>query len=174
VPELDGLDETAWLFISSIYESRWDSLHTNKENKMFGQKVVSKFISNTHSYNSTSNSNKSKNKPMEIIKLPSFIPARLPKRILEKLKFFKKGHKLMEKVKPYNKLSYAQALTLKVSDVLKIKENYSSLPAKKIENIHKIINYQGKSKFRINMTIKGPSRKQIIIPMNNDVMNLIP
>jgi len=80
----------------------------------------------------------------------------------------------MEKVKSYKKPSYAQVLTLKVSDMLKIKENYSSLPTKKIENIHKIINNQGKSKSRINMTIKGLSRKQIIIPMNNDVMNLIP
>ena len=41
----------------------------------------------------------------------------------------------MEKVKPNNKLLYAQALTPKVSNVLKIKENYPSLSAKKIENI---------------------------------------
>jgi len=137
VPELDGLGETAWLFISSIYEFRWDSFHTDKENKIFGQKVVSKFISNTHSHNSTSNSNKSKNKPMEIIKLPPSIPARLPKKILEKLKFFKKGHKSMEKVKPYNKPSYAQALTLKVSDMLKIKENYPVYLLKRLKTYTK-------------------------------------
>ena len=41
----------------------------------------------------------------------------------------------MEKVKPNNKLLYAQALTPKVSNILKIKENYPSLSAKKIENI---------------------------------------
>ena len=58
---------------------------------------------------------------MKIIKLPSSIPARLPKEILEKLKFFKKGHKSMEKVKPYNQPLYTQALTSKVSDILKIK-----------------------------------------------------
>ena len=105
---------------------------------------------------------------MKIIKLSSFIPTRLPKEILEKLKFFKKGYKSMEKVKPYNKLLYAQALTLKVSDMIKIKENYSSLPTKKIKNIHKIINNLDKLKSRINMTTKGLSRKQIIILMDND------
>ena len=74
----------------------------------------------------------------------------------------------MEKVKPYNKLLYARALTLKVSDMIKIKENYSSLPTKKIKNIHKIINNLDKLKSRINMTTKGLSRKQIIILMDND------
>ena len=74
----------------------------------------------------------------------------------------------MEKVKPYNKLLYAWALTPKVSDIIKIKENYSSLPTKKIKNIHKIINNLDKLKSRINMTTKGLSRKQIIILMDND------
>jgi len=74
----------------------------------------------------------------------------------------------MEKVKPYNKLLYARALTPKVSDMIKIKENYPSLPTKKIKNIHKIINNLDKLKSRINMTTKGLSRKQIIIPMDND------
>jgi len=63
---------------------------------MFRQKVASKFTPNTCSHNSISNSNKFKDKPVEIIKLPPLIPARLPKEILEKLKFFKKGYKSME------------------------------------------------------------------------------
>jgi len=42
------------------------------------------------------------------------------------------------------------------------------LSAKKIENIHNVINNSGKVKLKINMTTKGPSRKQIIIPMHND------
>ena len=135
MPKLDRLSEAAWFFISSIYKFRWNLLYTDKENKMFRQKVASKFTSNTCSHNSTSNSNNSKDKLVEIIKLPPPIPTRLPKKILEKLKFFKKEYKSMEKVKPNNKLLYAQALTPKVSNILKIKENYPSLSAKKIENI---------------------------------------
>jgi len=54
------------------------------------------------------------------------------------------------------------------SEILKIKEMFPKLQAKKIENIQKIINGKGKSKPKINMMTKGPSRKQIIIPMNNE------
>ena len=165
--KLDGLSETAWLFISSIYEFGWDLLYTDKENKMFRQKVAFKFILNTYSHNSTSNSNKSKYKPVEIIKLSPPIPTRLSKEILEKLKFFEKEYKSMEKVKPNNKLLYAQVLTPKVSDILKIKENYPNLPTKKIKNIHKIINDFNKSKLRINMTTKGLLRKQIIVLLSS-------
>jgi len=168
VPEIDGLSKAAWLLISSIHESRWDLLHTDKKNKIFRQKVASKFTSNTCSHNSTSNGNKSKDKPIEIIKLPPSIPAKLPKEILEKSKFFKKGYKSMEKVKSSTKLSYTQVSTPKVCDILKIKENYPSLPIKRIENIHKIINDSSKLKSRINMTTKGPSRKLIIVPIGND------
>jgi len=51
---------------------------------------------------------------------------------------------------------------------LNIKENFPNLLTKKIENIHKIINDSGKLKPRINMIIKGLSRKQVIVPMSND------
>jgi len=53
-------------------------------------------------------------------------------------------------------------------DVLKIKEAFPNLQAKKIENIQKIINGDGKSKPKLIMTMKGPSSKQVIVPMNNN------
>jgi len=53
-------------------------------------------------------------------------------------------------------------------NVLKIKEAFFSLKAKNIDNIQKIIKGNSKHKLQINITIKGPSRKQVIIPMNND------
>lgn len=43
-----------------------------------------------------------------------------------------------------------------------------NLLAKKIENIHKTISDIDKSKPHINMTTKGPSHKQIIIPMSEN------
>jgi len=43
-----------------------------------------------------------------------------------------------------------------VSDILKLKDNYPNLPAKKIKSIQKIINNSGKTKHQIKMTIKGP------------------
>ena len=62
--------------------------------------------------------------------------------------------------------SYTQATNLNVSDILKLNKNYPSLPAKRIEDIHRIINNMDKTKPCIKMTTKGPSQKQIVIPMS--------
>jgi len=57
---------------------------------------------------------------------------------------------------------------------LKIKEVFSNLQNKKIKNIQKIIRSEDKPKPKFNMTMKGLSRKQIIIPMNiNNKMQFI-
>jgi len=53
----------------------------------------------------------------------------------------------------------------------KIKEAFSNLQNKKIENIQKIISGESKPKLKLNMTTKGPSRKQVIVPMNLDNAN---
>jgi len=108
-----------------------------------------------------------KDKQAEIVKLLPPIPARPPKEILEKLKFFKKGNKsvenvksnrLLENVKLNSKLSYTQASSSNISKILKIKNNFPNLLTKKIENVHKMINDSSKMKPRINITIKGPSK----------------
>ena len=85
---------------------------------------------------------------------------------MEKSKFFK-GKKDSKREKS-KKTLYAQTSTPKVSKILKIKENFPNLLTKEIENIHKMINDSGKLKSRINITTKGPSRKQVIIPISND------
>jgi len=51
---------------------------------------------------------------------------------------------------------------------LKIKEAFPNLQGKNIENIQKIINRGDKLKPCLNMTTKGPSHKQVIIPINSD------
>ena len=54
--------------------------------------------------------------------------------------------------------------------MLKIKEMFSNLPNKKIEEMQKVINsLKDKSKPKINITTKGPSRKHIIVLMNTDL-----
>ena len=63
---------------------------------------------------------------------------------------------------------YTQASAPSVDEILKLKENFSSLSTKKIKNIHKIISDSRKSKSKINMMTKSPSRKQIIIPIGNN------
>ena len=89
--------------------------------------------------------------------------------VLEKSKFLKnKGNKPVATVKLNNKQLYAQAANSKVTDILKLKKDYPNLLAKKIENIHKIINDLGKINLRIKMTIKNVSYKQIIVLMDKD------
>jgi len=74
---------------------------------------------------------------------------------LKKSKFFKKEKKLVVTVKLIIKQSYAQTVNSKITDSLKLKEDYPNLPAKKIKNIYKIINNSGKAKSQIKITTKG-------------------
>ena len=53
-----------------------------------------------------------------------------------------------------------------VRETFKIKKMFPNLQNKKIENIQNIISSKTKSKLKLNMTTKEPSRKQVIIPMN--------
>ena len=55
-----------------------------------------------------------------------------------------------------------------MSDVIKIKETFLSIRVKKIDQINNIVNGSFKPKPCIQITTKGPSRKQVIIPMDND------
>jgi len=54
------------------------------------------------------------------------------------------------------------------SEVLKIKEAFLALNTKKIDQVNNIIKGNPKPKPCIQMTTKGPSRKQVIIPMSGD------
>ena len=69
--------------------------------------------------------------------------------------------------------SYAQASKKNASmaDVIKIKETFPSVGVKEIDQINNIIRGSSKSKPHIQMTTKGPSRKQVIIPMIKDNIN---
>ena len=110
-----------------------------------------------------------KNKQAEVARISSSISFRLSKEILKKSKFFKKkDNKAKEITKPKNKQLYTEALASKVDNILKLKEDFSNLLAKKIENIYNLINSSRKIKFRINMTMKDFSKKQIIILMSNN------
>ena len=67
-----------------------------------------------------------------------------------------------------NKQLYAQTLSTNIKEIFKIKDLFSKLSSKKIKEIRKTINEPRKKKLHINMTTKGPSKRQVIIPMGND------
>ena len=121
------------------------------------------------------NNNKDKEivKPTFISSIPSLIFAKSQKEVNELLKYFKKNTNFQQKK------SYATSLPKQPSlatpkniarEMLKIKKMFSNLPNKKIKKMQKVINgSKDKVKLKINMTTKGLSRKQVIIPMNNNI-----
>ena len=105
---------------------------------------------------------------MSIKRLPPPILAKLPKEVKEILKYFKMtGSTKLDnnKDKLYAQMSKSRNTTKKV---LKIKKVFSNLKADKINNIQKIIKGNSKPKLKINIITKDHSRKQVIVPMNNN------
>ena len=102
------------------------------------------------------------------------LPAKSKKEINVISKYFHSKNPLTNKTNRSTNLqtnkSYAQAskTTTNMSNVLKIKETFPALNAKKIDQVNDIVHGQSKPKPCIKMTTKGPSRKHIIIPMSSD------
>jgi len=136
---------------------------------MFRQNVLSKFSPKVKVNKPIKRIEQSKDKQVEVVELPPSISVRPSKEILEKLKFFNKKSKKAKKPEKSKTLqSYAQASAPNVGKILKLKEIFSNLLAKKIKNIHKTINNSGNIKPKINIITKEPLRKQIIILMSNN------
>jgi len=112
-------------------------------------------------------------KPASFAKLPLLISTKTPKEIKEISMFFKKSTKLTKK---NTGKSYAQALSPKISKILKIKKTFPKLQANKIDNIHKIINGIGKPKPKLNIMTKSPSMKQatMYLPQGQHAMSMCP
>jgi len=132
------------------------------------QKVASKFTPKVKPIVNSNNTNKYKLVPISIKKLLPFISVKLSKEVNQISKFFKNI-----KQAPVNKTgskSYAQASkpSNHTEEVIRIKNALLSLGVSKIDQVQNIIKGRPKPKPCIQMTTKGPSRKQIIIPMNGD------
>jgi len=124
---------------------------------------------------STNSKEKDKAKPMFISLIPPPILAKTPKEVNEILKYFKKNLSSHQKKSYVNATLSSTQQRLSVSknivkETLKIKKTFLNLSNNKIEQVQKVINRpNNKSKPRILMTTKGPSCKQVIIPMGNDI-----
>jgi len=70
--------------------------------------------------------------------------------------------------------SFAQATKGRAEEILKVKETFPKLSSKKIIEIHNIAQDNSLNLCpKLNMTTKGPSRKQVIIPMSQDNSNIV-
>jgi len=166
-----GIGEAVWNFISSVYKANWDTLYTDNNSISLRRKIASKFTPKIQP--TSQKTSKKKNSPSlaNIKRLPPPIPTKTPKEVNEISKFFKSS-KLVNLAANKSK-SYAQASKQNVSmaNVIKIKETFPSVGTKEINQINNIIKGPSKLKPYIQLTTKGPSRKQIIIPMVKDNIN---
>ena len=135
IKDLEDIGEVAWEFISAIYEAHWNSLFVDNSKTSFRNKVKSKFNPQVIK---TPVNNKEKEivKPTFISPLSPPIPAKLPKEVNKISRYFKKNEKQPQKK------SYAQVSSLSKSnssniamDTLKIKETFSYLHNKKINQV---------------------------------------
>ena len=166
IKDLEGINKATWEFISSLYEVCWDSLIVNNSKILFRNKIKSKL--SLQIIKAPVNI-----KEKEFVKLTyvsPFLPpilAKLLKEVKIISKYFKKN------LPPVQKKSYAQvSFKLTTSNIaietLKIKKAFLNLQNKKVKQIQNLISGDSKSKLHINMTIKGLSHKQVIVPMNID------
>jgi len=174
--DFDNMGDSIWNFISSVYSSNWDSLFTNNKSNTLRAKLSSKFTLRISPPTNRSNKKASKSIPVTIKKVPPLplLPAKSKREVNIISKYFQNGKSLGEAKKPNEakKLTmlYAQASNpmANMSEVLKIKEAFPALNAKKIDQVNNIIKDNLKPKPCIQMTTKGPSRKQVIILMSGN------
>jgi len=146
VMDFVGIGDAVWNFISSIYKSNWDALHTDNKSNTLRRKIAAKFTPKTHMAPKKPTKETSKSTLASIEKIPPLILAKSQKEINVISKYFK--NKQMEITNPGNSKSYAQASkqSTSTSDVIKIKNMFPSIGAKKIDQINKIIKRSSKPK----------------------------
>ena len=154
--------------ISLVYDSNQDSLDADKQANSLRRKISTKFTPKIQLANSKNNKEISKPILVQIECIPPSIPVKSQKEVNTILKYFN-SRKLDNKSKPTSK-SYAQASkqNISISEVIKIKKTFSSINAKKINQINNIVKGNSKPKPHIQMTTKGLLRKQVIIPIGKE------
>jgi len=157
INDFDGMGDAIWNFVSLVYSVKWDSLHTDNRTNTLRNKISSKFTSRIPTSSPNGNNNKKevpKSSPVTINKA-SLIPplsTKSKKEINMISKYFQTKKNSIEASNPSPKANtgkfYAQASkpAFNTSKVLKIKETFPSLNAKKIEQVNNIVNSQNKIK----------------------------
>jgi len=148
----------------------------DNRSKTLRENISSKFTSRITLNNTRKNSKELPNLTsvsLNKVPLPLPLPAKSAKELNVISKYFQNKKPLSENKKKeisnpsktYAQASKSQAST---SNVLKIKEIFLALSAKKIDQVNNIVKGNIKLKSKIQMTTKGLSRKQVIIPMSKD------
>ena len=177
--DFDGMGDTIWNFITSVYEAKWDALYTDQKSNTLRAKISLKFTPRSIPPKNGNKKEIVKLVPVTINKVPPPppLPAKTRKEVNVISKYFHPKKSMADNNIQGNNTnpgkSYAQAskTLINTSEVLKIKETFPSLNAQKIDQVNNIVNGSNKPKLHIRMTTKGPSRKQVIIPMSGKNVN---
>jgi len=170
IPQLELFGESAWVFISTIFKSGWDQLYSSKNTTI--RDNISTHVGNMQTCNRTTENN-AYPKMATTRKTPPPISPCLSKEQMENSKKRQEARSTKGKSSSYSPMSYAQA-TNAVASILKIKEAFPVLPNKKILEIHDAAFPKPDNKgCRIQHTMKGPFRKQAIVPTSDNIKDII-
>ena len=142
--DLDGMRDAIWNFISSVYVSKWDALYTDRKTNTLRLKILSKFTPRIPPTNGNSKKDSPKSIPVMINKAPPplSLPAKSKNEINIISKYFhskkpenNKKNNGNSSLNSQSNKSYAQASKspTSTSNILKIKETFPTLNAKKID-----------------------------------------
>jgi len=121
-------------------------LYTDNNFILLRRKIALKFISKIQLTPQKTSKGKNSPSPANIKRLPPPIPAKTPKEVNKISKFFKSSklvNSAANKSKSYTQASKQNAST---ADVIKIKETFTSVGAKEINQINNIIKGPSKPK----------------------------
>ena len=162
--DFDGMSDAIWKFISSIYEAKQDSFHTDNKTNTLWAKIFSKFTPRAMPNKNNNKKEIAKLVPTSIEKaspLPP-LPAKSKSKFNTISKYFKEINTKSNLAKPTKSYAQASKQPTSISDVLNIKESFLALNTNQIDRVNNIVKKNPKHKPHIQMTMKGLSRKQII------------
>jgi len=171
--DFDGIGDSIWNFISSMYQANWDAFYTENNTMTLRVKIASKFSPRIALTTSKNNKKTPKSVLVTIdkVSLLPLLPVKSKREVNIIFKYFQSKKPSVETKKLIGNnnpaRSYAQATT-NTLEVLKIKEAFLALNAKKIDQVNSIVKGNPKPKPRIQITTKDTSRKQVIVPMSKD------
>ena len=131
--DFNSIGKAIWNFISSVYQSNWDSLYADKQSNSLRRKIATKFTSRVNPSLGKNNKETNKHIPANIDRIPSPIPAKSQKEVNAISKYFKSNKMATDPNK--SAMSYIQTFkqNISTSEVIKIKEVFPSIGMKKID-----------------------------------------
>jgi len=152
--DFDSIGNSIWNFISSVYQANWDAFYTDNNTMTLRAKIAPKFSPRIAPTASKNSKETPKSVPVTIDKVP------LPPPLLVKSKrevnviskYFQSKKPLVETKKlignnnPARSYTQATKLSANTLEVLKIKEAFLALNAKKIDQVNSIVKDNPKPK----------------------------